>query len=54
MFGNHRDAWTYGASDPSSGSACMMEIIRVIGDKTKSGECDAFIDYVFIKFINFH
>jgi len=37
VFGNHRDAWTYGAADPSSGSACLMEAVRVMGAKTKSG-----------------
>ena len=31
MFGNHRDAWTFGGSDPSSGTATMMEIVRSIG-----------------------
>lgn len=33
MLGNHRDSWTYGASDPSSGTAAMMEIIRTLGEK---------------------
>lgn len=31
MLGNHRDAWTYGAGDPSSGTANMLEVIRSIG-----------------------
>eukprot|EP00127_Corallochytrium_limacisporum_P002695 Clim_evm4s136 gene=Clim_evmTU4s136 len=28
ILGNHRDAWVYGASDPSSGTACLMEVAR--------------------------
>ena len=28
MIGNHRDAWGFGAVDPSSGTATMMEISR--------------------------
>ena len=30
IFGNHRDAWGYGAVDPSSGTAIMMEVGRVL------------------------
>ena len=38
MLGNHRDSWTYGASDPSSGTATMMEIVRSLGEvKRKTG-----------------
>ena len=37
MLGNHRDGWTYGASDPSSGTAAMMEIVRVLGENKKKG-----------------
>jgi N-acetylated-alpha-linked acidic dipeptidase len=29
--GNHRDAWVYGASDPSSGTAAMLEAIHGLG-----------------------
>ena len=32
VFGNHRDAWVYGAIDPNSGSATMMEVVRAFGD----------------------
>ncbi|RAL53610.1 hypothetical protein DM860_012225 [Cuscuta australis] len=28
LLGNHRDAWTYGAVDPSSGTAALLEIAR--------------------------
>ena len=38
MLGNHRDSWTYGAADPSSGTATMMEIVRSFGKvKRKTG-----------------
>ncbi|CAG5118526.1 unnamed protein product, partial [Candidula unifasciata] len=37
LIGNHRDAWIYGAIDPSSATAVMMELARVIGDLVKSG-----------------
>ncbi|XP_071079773.1 N-acetylated-alpha-linked acidic dipeptidase 2-like [Haliotis cracherodii] len=38
MMGNHRDAWVYGAIDPSSGTAVMMETARVTGQLVKSGK----------------
>ncbi|XP_046454638.1 glutamate carboxypeptidase 2-like [Daphnia pulex] len=31
LVGNHRDAWTLGALDPSSGTACMLEMARTFG-----------------------
>jgi len=37
MYGNHRDSWVYGAVDPGSGTACMMEITRMFGELRKSG-----------------
>lgn len=37
MIGNHRDAWTYGAVDPSSGTAATMETCRVLGEAYKQG-----------------
>ncbi|XP_038053369.1 putative N-acetylated-alpha-linked acidic dipeptidase [Patiria miniata] len=37
IIGNHRDAWGYGAIDPSSGTACLMEMSRVIGQLVKDG-----------------
>ncbi|KAH9494447.1 Glutamate carboxypeptidase 2, partial [Bulinus truncatus] len=37
LIGNHRDAWIYGAIDPSSGTAVIMELVRVIGSLVKSG-----------------
>jgi len=31
VAGNHRDAWVYGAVDPSSGTAAMLEAVRGVG-----------------------
>ncbi|GAA6057337.1 hypothetical protein JCM3770_001099 [Rhodotorula araucariae] len=31
VLGNHHDAWTFGAGDPSSGSASMHETVRALG-----------------------
>ncbi|XP_072277462.1 aminopeptidase NAALADL1 [Pyxicephalus adspersus] len=38
MYGNHRDSWVHGAIDPSSGTAVMLEITRVLGEKLKKGK----------------
>jgi N-acetylated-alpha-linked acidic dipeptidase len=37
VAGNHRDAWVYGAVDPSSGTAAMLEAVHGVGDLLKSG-----------------
>ncbi|XP_041468026.1 N-acetylated-alpha-linked acidic dipeptidase 2-like [Lytechinus variegatus] len=37
MMGNHRDAWVYGAVDPSSGTAVLMESARVYSEMLKTG-----------------
>ncbi|ORZ25379.1 hypothetical protein BCR42DRAFT_340415 [Absidia repens] len=37
IIGNHRDAWVYGAVDPSSGSAALLETVRVFGELLKTG-----------------
>ncbi|KAL0095963.1 hypothetical protein J3Q64DRAFT_1811979 [Phycomyces blakesleeanus] len=37
ILGNHRDAWVYGAVDPSSGSASMLELGRIFGKLLKTG-----------------
>ncbi|KAI9251904.1 hypothetical protein BDA99DRAFT_444249 [Phascolomyces articulosus] len=37
IIGNHRDAWGYGAADPSSGSAVMLELVRVLGIMLEQG-----------------
>jgi N-acetylated-alpha-linked acidic dipeptidase len=35
--GNHRDAWVYGAVDPNSGTAAMLEAVHGIGALLKDG-----------------
>ncbi|WP_373694159.1 M28 family metallopeptidase [Edaphobacter paludis] len=37
VAGNHRDAWVYGAVDPNSGTAAMLETVHGIGDLLKQG-----------------
>ena len=37
VAGNHRDAWVFGAVDPSSGTASMLEAVHGIGDLLKTG-----------------
>jgi N-acetylated-alpha-linked acidic dipeptidase len=37
VLGNHHDAWVYGAVDPSSGTATMLELARVAGELKKRG-----------------
>jgi len=37
IIGNHRDAWTYGAVDPNSGTAVMLELARNLNELVKQG-----------------
>ncbi len=37
VAGNHRDAWVYGAVDPNSGTAAMLESVHGIGALLKTG-----------------
>ena len=37
VAGNHRDAWVYGAVDPNSGTATMLEAVHGIGALLKDG-----------------
>ena len=37
ILGNHRDAWVFGAVDPSSGTASMLELTRSLGQLLKQG-----------------
>lgn len=37
VVGNHRDAWCTGAADPGSGTAIMLEVIRVLGELRRLG-----------------
>jgi hypothetical protein len=32
VVGNHRDSWCFGAADPGSGTAIMLEVARVLGE----------------------
>jgi len=38
LLGNHRDAWAFGAIDPTSGTALMMEVSRVLAQLVKEGK----------------
>ncbi|XP_056023072.1 N-acetylated-alpha-linked acidic dipeptidase 2-like [Ostrea edulis] len=38
LLGNHRDAWVFGAIDPSSGTAVMKEVSRVMGNLVQSNK----------------
>ena len=38
LMGNHRDAWVFGGIDPSSGTACLMEIAKAFGVKYSKGK----------------
>ncbi|HEV7905808.1 MAG TPA: M28 family metallopeptidase, partial [Pyrinomonadaceae bacterium] len=35
VLGNHRDAWTFGAVDPNSGTSAMLELARGFGELLK-------------------
>jgi N-acetylated-alpha-linked acidic dipeptidase len=37
VAGNHRDAWVYGAVDPNSGTAAMLESVHGVGALLRSG-----------------
>ena len=37
IVGNHRDAWVYGAADPVSGTAAMLEAIHGVGELLRNG-----------------
>jgi N-acetylated-alpha-linked acidic dipeptidase len=37
IAGNHRDGWVYGAVDPSSGTAAMLETVHGVGALLKQG-----------------
>ena len=37
LAGNHRDAWVYGAVDPNSGTAAMLEAVHGVGALLKQG-----------------
>ncbi|KAG6480915.1 hypothetical protein ZIOFF_057503 [Zingiber officinale] len=37
ILGNHRDAWTFGAVDPNSGTATLLDVARRYGSLLRSG-----------------
>jgi N-acetylated-alpha-linked acidic dipeptidase len=37
IAGNHRDAWVYGAADPGSGTAAMLEAVHGLGALLRQG-----------------
>ena len=37
LMGNHRDAWVFGAVDPNSGTAALLEVGRAFGQLVKQG-----------------
>jgi len=37
VIGNHRDAWVYGAVDPNSGTAAMLEAVHGMGELLNHG-----------------
>ncbi len=37
IIGNHRDAWCVGGADPGSGTAIMLEVVRIFGRLRKLG-----------------
>jgi N-acetylated-alpha-linked acidic dipeptidase len=37
MLGNHHDAWVFGAADPGSGTAAVLETARALGELARSG-----------------
>ncbi|HEX2919158.1 MAG TPA: M28 family metallopeptidase [Edaphobacter sp.] len=37
IAGNHRDAWVFGAVDPNSGTAAMLEAVHGLGELLKQG-----------------
>ena len=37
LLGNHRDAWVFGAIDPTSGTAVQLELARALGAMLKQG-----------------
>ncbi|KAF2007118.1 Zn-dependent exopeptidase [Amniculicola lignicola CBS 123094] len=37
IIGNHRDSWCFGAADPGSGTAVMLEVARLLGELRLQG-----------------
>ena len=47
LLGNHRDAWVYGAADPNSFTASLLEVARGLGSLVQSGWQPAHTIYLF-------
>ncbi|MFT5773973.1 MAG: N-acetylated-alpha-linked acidic dipeptidase, partial [Algoriphagus sp.] len=41
ILGSHYDAWSFGATDPNSGTAMMLTLAEAIGELVKNGEAPA-------------
>lgn len=37
IVGNHRDSWCFGAGDPASGTAVMLEVVAILSDLMSQG-----------------
>ncbi|KAK5149408.1 hypothetical protein LTR04_007091 [Oleoguttula sp. CCFEE 6159] len=37
IVGNHRDSWCFGAADPGSGTAVLLEVVNIFGQLRKLG-----------------
>ncbi|KAF2191229.1 N-acetylated-alpha-linked acidic dipeptidase 2 [Zopfia rhizophila CBS 207.26] len=37
IIGNHRDSWCFGAADPGSGTAVLLEVARILGELRATG-----------------
>ena len=37
LLGNHRDAWTFGAVDPNSGTAALLEVMIQLLQRSLGG-----------------
>lgn len=37
IVGNHRDAWCFGATNPGSGTAVLLEVVRIFGELRRLG-----------------
>ncbi len=38
ILGSHYDAWSFGATDPNSGTAMMLTLAEAVGELTKNGQ----------------
>ena len=46
ILGNHRDAWVFGAVDPSSATAVLRSLAKAIGYLRSTAGEDFFEDYI--------